>query len=538
MEPPRPCRGALNRYQSVLLLLIAPLAAAGCGDSVPPAAKPTPTFSGVTLRIGAIGDPAILAGAKLQRGEWVASRAGALEFGDTAVEIKNFSTVDVFLFPGDRIGDLVDAEALATIPRSALEMIRPLDADDPNETAQDDGRDQPRGALGPVESFQYNDIAPVFKNQIAKYGDEMVSLPYGGSALVLVYRLDAFRRESNVKAAKEAGIALEASKTTLAPPKTWKEFEALARFFQKRDWDGDGKPDFGVALALGEDTDGVANSLYLARAVSPGQHRDHFSFLYDADSMTPRLKTPPFVEALESLVTLKACGPEGMEKFDANAAREAFRAGRAAMLIDRAERASTWSNGKPIGVAQLPGSSRVFDPGRKAWEDLDSPNMPSYLPGGGGWLIGVRKGLEGPKLEAAIDFARFLADPENSNRVRSERSFSMLPFRISQMGQGLPDPTSAPDVDVRLWSDSVSRTLMAARVVPGLRIPEADGYLADLTRARLAALGGEPIDKALDRVVESWMKRTKRLGPKRQSWHYRRSLNSLATVGQPPPKGQ
>ena len=49
---------------------------------------------------------------------------------------------------------------------------------------------------------------------------------------------------------------------------------------------------------------------------------------------------------------------------------------------------------------------------------------------------------------------------------------------------------SAPDVDSRLWTDAVSRTLLAERVVPGLRIPQADGYLTDLAKGRVAAAAG------------------------------------------------
>jgi multiple sugar transport system substrate-binding protein len=530
MRTPRSKRGtsipAVTLFQLVALLILA-----GCGDSTDAPAKSVPNFAGITLKVGAIGDPAMLAGAKLQRGEWAASRGGTFEFGDKPIGIPEVSGVDVFLFPGEMMGDLIDAGALAVIPRSAYMVPRPIDAADPAAPDRDAEGETPKQPTGPVEAFQFNDIAPVFRDQVARYGDEMVALPYGGSALVLVYRLDAFRREANQTAAKDAGFRLE-------PPKTWKEFEALARFFQGRDWDGDGTPDLGVSLALGEDSEGVADSIFLARAASPGQHPDHFSFLFDADSMTPRLNSPPFVEALAGLVGLRACGPPGMDKFDARAAREAFRAGHSAMLIDRAERAAMWSQSKPIGVAPLPGSSRVFDPARKAWKDISPPNAPSYLPRGGGWLVGVRRGLQGTRLDAAIDFARFLADPENSNRVRSERSFAMLPTRISQMGQGMPDPTSAPDVDVRLWSDAVSRTLMAAKVVPGLRIPEAGGYLADLTLGRLAAMSGTPVEEALDEVVARWNKRTAALGVKHQTWHYRRSLNSLATVPDAPPKGQ
>jgi multiple sugar transport system substrate-binding protein len=532
MQTLRSRRGTFKRFISAVSVF-ATFAIVGCGGATEANKKLNPSFTGISLKVGTIGDPAILAGAKLQRGEWVASRSGSLEFVDQPVEIAGISDLDVVLFPGERMGDLIDAGALAVIPRSALIPPRPDDTTEDLATNRDDEEQRPQEPSGPVEAFQYSDIVPAFRDQVARYGSDVVGFPYGGSALVLVYRQDAFRKGGkNEAAAKEAGIEL-------APPRTWQEFEALARFFHQRDWDGDGKPDFGVSLPLGEDTDHVANTLFLARAAAPGQRRDYFSYLFDAETMAPRLETPPFVEALESLVALRQFGPPGIEGFDAKAAREAFRSGHVAMLIDRAEKASTWSHGKPIGVAPLPGSLRVFDPVRKAWEDVSTPNAPSYLPFGGGWLIGVRRGLEGTKQEAAIDFARFLADPENSNRIRNERSFAMLPFRIAQMGLGMPDPTSAPDVDVREWSDAVSRTLMAEKVVPGLRIPEAGGYLTDLTAGRVAAMKGEPVAKALANIAANWTKRTAAFGKKRQSWHYQRSVNSpLATDSELPPKGQ
>ena len=136
---------------------------------------------------------------------------------------------------------------------------------------------------------------------------------------------------------------------------------------------------------------------------------------------------------------------------------------------------------------------------------------------GGGWLVGVKRGLSGLQLDAALDLARYLASPENANRLRAEATFPMLPVRSSQMGHGLPDPTSAPDVDSRQWSDAVSRTLMAGRVVPGLRIPEAAGYLEDLARARVAALDGKDPETVLRKVFQAWAARTKARGSQASS---------------------
>jgi multiple sugar transport system substrate-binding protein len=427
------------------------------------------------------------------------------------------------------MGDLVDTGVLKTIPNDLIMPRRPADTEE-----EAPGQAQVPASSPEAEAedpFRYMDVAPAFRDQVSRYGSDRLGLCCGTSALVLVYRRDAFESQANRAAAQSAGLTLE-------PPATWTELDALARFFHGRDWNGQPGPDYGIALALGPDPGGLGTTTFLSRAASLGQHRDQYSFLFDAETMAPRIEGPPFVEALQGLVSLKALGPPGMERFDAAAARKAFRDGICAMLIDRAERACDWSHGKPVGVAPLPGSERVFNPALRAWQTESPPNRPSYLPFGGGWLIGVNGQLAGTKLEAAFDFAKYLAGPDNSNRIRAERDFPMVPVRIAQMGQGLPDPIAAPDVDSRQWSLAVSRTLMAERVVPGLRIPLADAYLDDLAKGRAAALAGQPAAEALHGVARAWTERTKSLGPEHQRWHYRRSLNSLATLPQQPERGK
>src|SRR5208337_2848686 len=76
-------------------------------------------------------------------------------------------------------------------------------------------------------------------------------------------------------------------------------------------WSGDGAPDHGIVAVLGQDSEGLGNTTYLARATSVAQHRDQYSFLFDADSMTPRIDSPPFVEALRSVTAWKRHGPPG-----------------------------------------------------------------------------------------------------------------------------------------------------------------------------------------------------------------------------------
>ena len=519
-----PSKRTWRGFLSSVLVTIGMTASPGCWSETKTPKVAAPSFPGLTLKVGALEDAGLITGVTAQRGEWVASRRGEIAIHPEPLSLQSVGEVDVLVFPAQRLGTLMDTGALATIPNEAVMPPAPAESVEVGE--RDDSSDQPK----PEDPFHYMDIAPAYRDQVTRYGNERVALPLGGSALVLIYRRDAFEREANVAAAKEKGVKLEA-------PKTWVELDALARFFQGRDWNGDGSPDHGIALVLGADAEGLGNATYLARAASLGQHPDQFSFLFDSGTMTPRIDTAPFVEALRGAIALKASGPPGLEKFDGRAIREAFRSGQVAMLIDRAELASSWSHGKRLGVAPLPGSERVFEPASQSWVSPPGRNTPSYLPHGGGWLAGVRRGLSGAQLEAAIDFIRYLASPDSSNRIRSERTLPMLPFRVSQMNQGLPDPTQAPDVDSRLWSDAISRTLLSDRVVAGLRIPDAEGYLADLSKGREAALAGEDPHKALAGVARAWAERTKTLGPKRQTWHYRRSLNLRSTSPQPPESG-
>ncbi len=486
-------------------------ALAGCGGDGGGGSKdgpPAKPFEGVKLVVGVVGDPALLPSIKSQRGEWSARTGAELVVLDRPVDPAAVRDVDVIVYPGDRMGDLVASGGLAPLPDS---VIKPPEAPAPEGTEAT--------PEAPPDPLAYQEVVLAYRDQVARYGPDRMGLPIGGSALVLAYRRAAFDDRSAREAAKAAGLALE-------PPATWEQFDALAQFFHGR-----ARP--GVALAFGADPEGIGDAIFLARAATLAWHRDQFSFLLDSETTEPRVASPPFVEALQSLVALKSFAPPGAEKFDAEAARKAFRDGDAALLIDLAERAGTWgSEGADIGVAPLPGSPRVFDPSRKAWEDVKPPNRPSYLPSGGGWLVGVASATT--RKAAAEDFVKYLAGPDSTNRLRAERGFPMLGVRSPQLAQGLTNPRGAPGVEVRPWADAVSKTLNADKVSPGLRIPDAAGYLADLTRARVAAIGGEPPQAALSGLAKAWAERTARLGPPRQTWHHRRSLNGPSTSARPP----
>lgn len=512
-----------GRSAAVALAVGVIAAASGCGRGGSTPTGPVEPYSGVALRVAVLGDPGMAEALDDRRGEWERSRGGSVAIdAREAAAVDDLDGVDLVVFPGDRLGSLIDRGALATLPESLVS---------PPETVDDGDLE---GGEPPDEALAFDQVPEPYREQVSKYGRERVGLPIGGSALVLVYRASALEGEAIRAEAEAEGVSLEA-------PETWEQLDALARFLDGKDWDGDGQPESGIALALGgegDEADRLGAETFLARASALGLHRDNYSFLFDPDSMAPRLTSPPFEEALEALVSLVDAGPEGMAGFDAEEARSAFRSGEAALLIDRADRASTWlepDDEAELGVSRLPGSPRMFETLRNAYDDADPPNRPGYLPGGGGWLVGVSASSAAP--EAAGDFARYLIEPETASRLRIDPRVPTIPVRTPLIGQGPAQARDLPGLSGRDWSDAVSRTFLADRVLVGLRIPGAPEYLAELARAVASASSGEatPGD-ALEAASEAWDARTDGLGRERQAWHYQRSLNSFSTADTPPPR--
>ena len=85
-------------------------------------------------------------------------------------------------------------------------MLPPAPAEPDEADAEPAEPDPRRGRRAGTDPLQFADVAPAFRDQVAKYGSDRMAFPYGGSALVLVYDRAAFEREANREAA-EAGIA-------------------------------------------------------------------------------------------------------------------------------------------------------------------------------------------------------------------------------------------------------------------------------------------------------------------------------------------
>src|SRR5271165_5704632 len=104
--------GMLSGRRACWLLLAGGICLPGCWGESQPHVKEAPSFRGIGIKVGAVVDPAILAGVKLLRGEWEASRGGEIAIVDEPVAARSPLAADVVIFSGQRLGDLVDAGVL------------------------------------------------------------------------------------------------------------------------------------------------------------------------------------------------------------------------------------------------------------------------------------------------------------------------------------------------------------------------------------------------------------------------------------------
>ena len=223
----------------------------------------------------------------------------------------------------------------------------------------------------PVDAFPpmeiERDFVPMIKN--SKFDGKYWALPTAVRSLALFYNADLLRA---------AGFA--------RAPVTWEEFALMAERTTARDAAGRITTEgFGVSPA-GQDHHLIREVLFRQWGVAP----------YSADGRRVTYATPKAAEALKWYTDMITQRKAGVIDFfpGGNGYRDAFMAGRAAMIFDgsfaiasiRSRTKAAW------GVAPLP---RISVGG-------EASNFGSY------WVHGLTVRAQGPRRDAAIKFLKYL----------------------------------------------------------------------------------------------------------------------------------
>jgi multiple sugar transport system substrate-binding protein len=312
-------------------------------------------------------------------------------------------------------------------------------------------------------------------------------------------------------------------------PRDWHAYHELADLLGRRENLSDLAPpaDAPWQGSLQPLAEGWAGRVLLARAAPYVKHRDHFSALFDIETMDPLIDGEGFVRALDELVADYKLGSPAQIEMDPDAVRKAFLAGQSALAISwpAHARESAPSGHVATIFGELPGAGVVFNFADKSWEKRqasESPHVPTL--GLAGRLGSITTNSAHP--QQALNLLAWLSGREWGVRVASASQSTTL-FRRSQLRSPQPWVDTGTDAEAAAaYAGTVQSALSRQQYLAVPRIPGEAEYMAALDVATRQVLRQEKASSdALAEAAVKWREITDRLGRDQQKAAYHASLD-------------
>ena len=359
------------------------------------------------------------------------------------------------------------------------------------------------------DKIDWDDVLPIYKESVLSWNNIAYGLPYDGDCLNLYYRKDIFQNSKNKENfKKEYGYELN-------PPKTWKEFEDIAKFFNNWDWDNDGKKEYGVA---GSRLKGYGTMLqFFTRAAAYAKHPSNKGFYFNPQTMKPNINNPAFIKALDDYINVMKYAPKQIVNFKPGDVRKSFLSGEVVMAIDWANMGTMSVTSDisvvkdKVGFALLPGHNKVYNYKTQSWDNRYN-NASSIS---GNWTLLVNE--QSKNKDLAFEFASYMTSKEMTNKLTTQGWTGVNPSRYSHFD----DPKSKEYLDV------IKESLDNKNVMVDIRIPGANEYYNTISKYIDLAIKGKLTTKeALDKVSLEWDNITNKLGREKQIKLYSQSINN------------
>ncbi len=445
------------------------------------------TLNIVTHVIPVLGEPTELHAKQFEELTGAKVRVKHIPFGElyqtTLESFKSDKPSDVFFYASLWIGDF--APYLAPVPQNYLDMAQMKDV-----------------------TANYIDVAT--------WNGQVIQFPVDGDRHYLKYRADIIENPKFQEEYKKA------TGKVLAVPQTWKEYEEIARFFNNKDWSGDGNLNYGTAEVTSADN--LMFSAFISRVAPYAKHPQvKGGFYFDLETMTPLVNTPGWVEGLKDFIAAQASMPPDGNKF--TLADEIFSFGSGQTLfsyswddafVQAMEKDSPIRN--QVKAAPLPGAKQVWNRQTKQWDEFKEINRAPYI--AWGWTSGVAKNSQNQDM--AFDYLCFFANPSNHNSDLLVGRFGINPFRKSDFSSEFWNKEAAWDTAVaQSLVDTYTSMENSKNRVFDLRIPGVQKYMSSMAEGVSKAMAGEMEPQAaLDKVAGEWQQISQSYGVENQRKAY------------------
>ncbi len=318
-----------------------------------------------------------------------------------------------------------------------------------------------------------------------------------------------------------------------APPKTWEEVNAASKALVGKEDPLTGLPAHGYLDPL-KGWGGFGFYFLENRAAAYAKHPDDPAWLFDPETMKPRVNNPAWVQAIQDVMDLIATpGVYPADQINADPGTTAFSqflAGTGSMLMwwgdvgSSARTSDTSVVGDVVGFGINPGATRVWNSKTGAWEEgyNEAPNM-AYI----GWGIYVTSRVSGDekKRKAAWSAAAHLGGKDLSLWTSAYPS-GFQPYRNShfQFAEWEEAGYDRAFVEDYLGSNADSYNHPNAAIEP--RIPGIFQYYSVAEDELAKGFAGQygSAQETADAIAAAWEKITDQIGRDSQVALYKASL--------------
>ena len=321
--------------------------------------------------------------------------------------------------------------------------------------------------------------------RLYSWNGKLYGVLFDADAQTLYYRKDVFANPDN-----QAKFKAKYGYDLPAPPTTMQQMHDLADFFTGWDWNGDGSPDWGLALHAKVNAQGFFHFLTLAAPYicSP----DNKYFYFHPETMKPLINSPGHLRALEDYIKFLPNGPREEIAWTLGQGWNLFLTGKAVMeatwgdLPTLAQDPKTSQVQGKIGAAPIPGVPEAYDPINNTWKKY--PLNQAGNVNGGSWHCVISRFTQ--EKEATYDFLAFMANRKNA--------FFNVTHGFTGVQPGMRDEYLPPAGTATLaewhaqgWNEADAKAFMDAYYA-NLALPVAGAVSAHSRRGGLLAPVGYP----------------------------------------------
>lgn len=373
-----------------------------------------------------------------------------------------------------------------------------------------------------------DDYVGYLKAPVGTWDGKTYRISIDGDCHTFSYRKDYFDNADLAAAWKSGGNQGE-----WTAPVTWQQVQAATKFLKGKKDPLTGGDAYGYLDPL-KGWGGFGFYFLESRATAYAKHPDDKAWLFDPDTMKPRVNNQAFVRAIQDVLDVMADQPADQINADpGTTAFQQFLAGTGSSLSwwgdvgSMARTSDTSVVGEVTAFSILPGSDDVWNHAKGDWEKLASgpnyaPNM-AYI--GWGVYVMARVDSDEKKKKAAWSAAAHLGGKDLSLWTSAYPS-GFQPYRNSHFNY---DEWEAAGYDRAYIEDYLGSNLDSynhpnAAIEP--RIPGIFQYysVAEDELAKTYAGQYKSAQEGADAIAAAWEKLTDQIGRENQIKLYKASL--------------